>query len=95
MYSFIEFCTHLIDDESVFGYVMEMLKGNCILAPTNKHVASINSKLIREISGRVFSFDALDLLANGYTLDPHNPFENTLIGKNEKHIRKLAFLPII
>ena len=83
------------NDESVFDHVMEMLKGNCILAPTNKHVASINSKLIRELPSRMFSFDALDLLANGSTLDPHNPFENTLIGKNEKHIRKLAFLPII
>ena len=81
MYSFIELCAHLIDNESVFGHLMEMLKANCILAPTNKHVASINSKLIREISGRVFSFDALDLLANVSTLDPHNPFENTLIGK--------------
>ena len=81
----LQLCADLINDESVFDHVMEMLKGNCILAPTNKHVASINSKLIRELPGRMFSFDALDSLANGSTLDPHNPFDNTLIGKMKKH----------
>ena len=33
----LQLCAALIDDGSVFDHVIEMLKGNCIWAPENKH----------------------------------------------------------
>ena len=77
-------CGNLATDETAFDQVIDMLKGNCILTPTNAFVNSLNDKLISELHTPLFHSEALDQPINRRPFSEEIPAENTLIKKMKK-----------